>query len=105
MEITFDIPLSMGAYTDFQQQVWKELCKIPYGTTISYQQLANRLGNPKVIRAAASANGKNPFPVVVPCHRVIGSDGSLTGYSLGLDIKEYLLSLENVITLKQMSLF
>ena len=70
--------------TDFQQKVWQELCNIPFGKTISYLDLAKKLGDPKVIRAAASANGKNPLWIVVPCHRVIGIDGSLTGYAGGL---------------------
>lgn len=89
--------------TDFQQKVWKELEKIPYGKTVSYQQIANNLGNPKVIRAAASANGKNPISIIIPCHRVIGSDGSLTGYAGGLHRKKWLLDLEN--DSKQQSLF
>ena len=105
IKIEFDVPLNMEGHTDFQKTVWVELQKIPYGTTISYQQLANRLGNPKLIRAAASANGKNPFPVVIPCHRVIASNGDLTGYSLGLDLKEFLLDLEKVKSIKQMTLF
>ena len=66
--------------TDFQQRVWSMLLNIPYGKTISYLELANQLGDPKTIRAAASANGKNPLAIVIPCHRVIGSDGSMTGY-------------------------
>lgn len=81
--------------TDFQQKVWKELQKIPFGKTVSYQQIANQLGNPKVIRAAASANGKNPISIIIPCHRVIGSDGSLTGYAGGLHRKKWLLELES----------
>ena len=89
--------------TDFQQRVWEELKKIPYGRTVSYQQIANQLGNPKVIRAAASANGKNPIPIIIPCHRVIGSDGSLTGYAGGLHRKKLLLDLENPV--HQESLF
>ncbi len=89
--------------TDFQQKVWKELEKIPYGKTVSYQQIANNFGNPKVIRAAASANGKNPISIIIPCHRVIGSDGSLTGYAGGLHRKKWLLDLEN--DSKQQSLF
>lgn len=81
--------------TDFQKRVWKELEQIPFGKTVSYQQIANQLGDPKVIRAAASANGKNPIPIIIPCHRVIGSDGSLTGYSGGLHRKKWLLEHEN----------
>jgi|SRR5690554_1010419 len=90
----FNLKLSPKG-TDFQQKVWKELEKIPYGKTVSYQQIANNLGNPKVIRAAASANGKNPISIVIPCHRVIGSDGSLTGYAGGLHRKKWLLEHEN----------
>ncbi len=89
----FDLPLEIEG-TDFQKKVWGELVKIPFGTTISYKELAVRLGDEKVIRAAASANGANPLPIVIPCHRVIGSDGSLVGYAGGLKIKEKLLVLE-----------
>lgn len=89
--------------TDFQQRVWKELSNIPYGKTISYLDLAKRLGDPKVIRAAASANGKNPLWIIVPCHRVIGTDGSLTGYAGGLHRKQWLLEHESPY--KQQSLF
>jgi methylated-DNA-[protein]-cysteine S-methyltransferase len=81
--------------TAFQQTVWKELSNIPFGKTISYLDLAKKLGDPKVIRAAASANGKNPLWIVVPCHRVIGTDGSLTGYAGGLWRKKWLLEHEN----------
>ena len=81
--------------TDFQQKVWRELSKIPFGKTISYLDLAKKLGDPKVIRAAASANGKNPIWIVIPCHRVIGTDGSLTGYAGGLWRKKWLLEHEN----------
>jgi len=80
--------------TEFQKKVWNELLKIPYGKTITYKELAIRLGDEKVIRAAAHANGVNPLPIVIPCHRVIGSDGSLVGYGGGLHIKEKLLALE-----------
>ncbi len=89
----FDLPLEIEG-TEFQKRVWNELLKIPYGRTISYKDLAVRLGDEKVIRAAASANGANPLPIVIPCHRVIGSDGSLIGYGGGLEIKEKLLVLE-----------
>ena len=89
--------------TDFQQKVWKELTNIPFGKTISYLDLAKKLGDPKVIRAAASVNGKNPLWVVVPCHRVIGTDGSLTGYAGGLWRKKWLLEFENPTN--QQSLF
>lgn len=92
--MAFSLPLSLGG-TSFQQRVWKELQRIPFGKTITYAQLALRLGDPKCIRAAAAANGKNPFAIVVPCHRVIGSDGSLTGYAGGIDKKRWLLEHEN----------
>ena len=94
---TFNVPLQPHG-TDFQKKVWIELQKIPFGKTISYQELANRLGNPKVIRAAASANGKNPIAILIPCHRVIGKDGSLTGYAGGLERKKFLLELESDTT-------
>jgi methylated-DNA-[protein]-cysteine S-methyltransferase len=89
--------------TDFQQKVWKELLNIPYGKTMSYQELSIKLGDVKAIRAVANANGKNPLWIVVPCHRVIGSDGSLTGYAGGLWRKKWLLDHENPV--KQQSLF
>ncbi len=81
--------------TDFQQKVWKGLLEIPYGKTMSYLELSKKLGDVKAIRAVASANGKNPLWIVVPCHRVIGKDGSLTGYAGGLWRKKELLELEN----------
>lgn len=80
--------------TEFQQKVWQELLQIPYGKTISYLELSKKLGDVKAIRAVASANGKNPLWIVVPCHRVIGSDGSLTGYAGGLWRKQWLLEHE-----------
>ncbi|MFN8353324.1 MAG: methylated-DNA--[protein]-cysteine S-methyltransferase [Spirosomataceae bacterium] len=83
--------------TDFQQLVWQELLKIPFGKTLSYLQLARLLGDEKTIRAAAAANGKNPLWIIVPCHRVIGSDGSLTGYAGGLWRKKWLLEHEQKI--------
>ncbi|WP_395076723.1 methylated-DNA--[protein]-cysteine S-methyltransferase [Flavobacterium sp.] len=89
--------------TEFQQKVWQELCNIPFGKTINYLDLAKKLGDPKVIRASASANGKNPLWIVVPCHRVVGTDGSLTGYAGGLWRKKWLLEHENPTT--QQSLF
>lgn len=81
--------------TDFQKRVWQELIKIPYGTTYSYLQLARQLGDVKAIRAVAAANGKNPLWIVVPCHRVIGTNGTLTGYAGGLWRKQWLLDHEN----------
>ncbi len=82
--------------TRFQKQVWQELSKIPYGKTTHYGQLAEKIGNPKASRAVGMANGKNPIPIIIPCHRVIGKDKSLTGFGGGLDIKEQLLQLEGV---------
>lgn len=90
----FNLKLSPEG-TDFQKRVWEELQQIPFGKTTSYQQMANTLGDPKVIRAAASANGKNPISIIIPCHRVIGSDGSLTGYAGGLHRKKWLLEFES----------
>lgn len=81
--------------TDFQKKVWEELLKIPYGTSTSYLELSKKLGDVKAIRAVAAANGKNPLWIVVPCHRVIGSDGSLTGYAGGIWRKKWLLEHEN----------
>lgn len=89
--------------TPFQRGVWKELLNIPYGKTISYLDLSKRLGDVKAIRAVAAANGKNPLWIIVPCHRVIGSDGSLTGYASGLHRKKWLLEHESPV--KQQSLF
>ena len=89
----FDLQLDIIG-TDFQKKVWKELMKIPYGQTISYNLLAINLGDKKLIRAAAAANGANPLPIIIPCHRVIGSDGSLVGYGGGLEVKKKLLEIE-----------
>lgn len=89
----FDVPLKMNG-TDFQRQVWQALNHIPYGETCSYGDIANRIGNPKAVRAVGAANGKNPIPIIVPCHRVIGSSGKLTGYAGGLDLKVWLLEHE-----------
>ncbi len=93
---SFSLEMSPSG-TDFQKRVWKELSKIPFGETIHYGLLAERIGNPNASRAVGMANGKNPIPVIVPCHRVIGKDGSLTGFGGGLDIKKQLLQLEGVI--------
>ena len=98
----FDLKINPKG-TAFQQKVWQELMNIPFGKTINYLDLAKKLGDPKVIRAAASANGKNPLWIVVPCHRVIGTDGSLTGYAGGLWRKKWLLEHENPTN--QQSLF
>ena len=89
--------------TDFQKKVWKELLEIPYGKTISYLELSKKLGDVKAIRAVAAANGKNPLWIVVPCHRVIGSNGDLVGYAGGLHRKKWLLEHESPV--KQQTLF
>ncbi len=89
----FDLPLAAGG-TDFQRRVWAELRRIPFGETISYGELAARIGRPTASRAVGAANGGNPLPVVVPCHRVIGSSGRLVGYGGGLPTKQALLDLE-----------
>ena len=89
----FDLALSSGG-TPFQQQVWAELRNIPYGETISYVELATRVGNPKAMRAVGAANGRNPIAIIVPCHRVIGADGSMTGFGGGIERKVWLLAHE-----------
>lgn len=89
----FDLPLAPEG-TAFQLKVWENLCDIPFGETISYGELARRIGNPNASRAVGLANGSNPIPIIIPCHRVIGSNGKLTGYGGGLPIKEKLLALE-----------
>ncbi len=91
---SFDVPLFMVG-TLFQKQVWQGLMDIPYGKTCSYLQLAKNIGNEKAVRAVASANGANAISMMIPCHRVVGSDGSLTGYAGGLETKAYLLNLEH----------
>ena len=90
---SFDLPLALVG-TPFQRKVWLELAAIPYGTTISYGEQARRLGRPRAARAVGAANGANPVPIVLPCHRVIGAGGALTGFGGGLDIKRDLLALE-----------
>ena len=92
---TFDVPLALHG-TPFQQSVWEQLTRIPYGETISYSELARRLGDPKLVRAVGLANGRNPVSIIVPCHRVIGADGSLVGYGGGLERKRWLLEHEAV---------
>ena len=89
----FDLPLAPEG-TSFQREVWSALTAIPYGETVSYGELARRLGRPAASRAVGAANGQNPIPIVIPCHRVIGADGSLTGFGGGLAIKRRLLDLE-----------
>ena len=91
--VDFDLPLHpLG--TPFQLSVWRELAQIPYGVTASYGELAKRIKHPTAVRAVGAANGRNPIPIVVPCHRVIGSNGSLTGFGGGLPVKKFLLELE-----------
>ncbi len=100
----FSVPLEPDG-TDFQKKVWTELSCIPFGKTISYNELASKLGDPKVIRAAAAANGKNPIGIVIPCHRVIGKSGKLVGYAGGLGRKKWLLDHENRIANGVLELF
>ena len=93
---TFDLPLAAGG-TDFQRAVWAALADIPYGELRSYRDIAEAIDNPAAVRAVGAANGRNPLPIVVPCHRVIGSDGSLTGFAGGLEAKTRLLQLEGAL--------
>jgi methylated-DNA-[protein]-cysteine S-methyltransferase len=93
---TFDLPLAPRG-TSFQLAVWRALAAIPYGATISYTELAARVGRPAAVRAVGAANGRNPLPIVLPCHRVIGAGGSLTGFGGGLPTKRFLLELEGAI--------
>ncbi len=95
----FDIPLDIEG-SDFQIKVWNELLNIPYGKTISYKQLSKRLGNPKLLRAVGKANSTNPVAIVIPCHRVINTNGDLGGYAGGLEIKEKLLELEGCLSME-----
>jgi methylated-DNA-[protein]-cysteine S-methyltransferase len=97
----FEIPL-LTQGTEFQKQVWEELQNIPYGKTISYAQLAQAVDRPKACRAVGSANGRNRIAIIIPCHRVIASDGTLGGYAYGLEIKKKLLDLENKICDKEL---
>lgn len=98
----FDLPLVLEG-TEFQKRVWRALAKIPYGATISYGELARRIGRPDAARAVGAANGRNPISIVLPCHRVIGQSGKLTGYGGGLAVKEALLALERGV-LEQLSM-
>ncbi len=91
----FSVPLEAHG-TAFQQRVWEALRAIPYGELRSYRDIAERLGNPKAVRAVGAANGRNPIPIIVPCHRVVGSDGQLTGFAGGLSVKRALLALEGI---------
>lgn len=90
---TFDFPLAPKG-TPFQLDVWHALLEIPYGDTVTYAELARRIGRPSAVRAVGAANGANPIPVIIPCHRVIGSNGTLTGYGGGIERKQWLLALE-----------
>jgi methylated-DNA-[protein]-cysteine S-methyltransferase len=92
----FTVPLAPQG-TEFQKQAWSALAKIPYGETRSYGQQAQLIGKPKAVRAIGAANGRNPIGIIVPCHRVIGADGSLTGYAGGMNNKAYLLKLEGIL--------
>jgi methylated-DNA-[protein]-cysteine S-methyltransferase len=92
----FDLPLDARG-TEFQRAVWAELSRIPFGVTRSYGEIAERIGRPKSVRAVGAANGANPIAVIVPCHRVIGADGTLTGFGGGLPLKKKLLALEGVL--------
>lgn len=92
---SFDLDFDLEEYSDFYKSVWNALLTIPYGQTTSYLAIAKILNNPKAVRAVGMANGKNPIGIIIPCHRVIGSDGSMTGYASGIDIKRKLLALEN----------
>lgn len=100
----FDLPLAPRG-TDFQLQVWHGLARIPYGATLSYAQLARRIGKPDAVRAVGAANGRNPVPIVLPCHRVIGADGALVGFGGGLPTKQFLLRLEGALPQEQAALF
>lgn len=95
---SFDLPLNPKG-TEFQKSVWKALCDIPYGETRTYKEVAEAVGNPKAARAVGMANNKNPIMIIIPCHRVVGSNGSLVGYAGGIDIKRTLLSIESSFTL------
>jgi methylated-DNA-[protein]-cysteine S-methyltransferase len=98
--IEFDLPLHMQG-TAFQMQVWKALQTIPYGTTMAYSDLAQQIGHPNASRAVGMANGRNPISIIVPCHRIIGANGKLTGYGGGIERKQWLLSHERLICMKQ----
>ena len=100
----FDLPLDTASYSTFYNAVWGAVSGIPFGKTKSYSDLAHDINNPKSVRAVGLANGKNPFPIVIPCHRVIGKDKSLTGYAFGLNVKKWLLEHEGTIAV-QTSLF
>lgn len=103
---TFDLKLDWSEGANFDKKVWEYLVTVPYGKTVSYSDIAHQLGSPKAVRAVGGANARNPIPIVVPCHRVIGKNGSLTGFASGLDIKAKLLGLERPLDFaEQSSLF
>jgi len=91
----FDLPLDFGGCSEFTSCVYKELTRVKYGETASYKDIAERVGSPKAYRAVGLANNKNPLPIIVPCHRIVGADGSLVGYAGGLEMKRWLLDLES----------
>lgn len=93
----FDVPLAPRG-TEFQQSVWSTLLEIPYGQTTTYSAIAEKIGRPAAVRAVGAANGANPIPIIIPCHRVIGANGSLTGFGGGIDVKRQLLALEARVT-------
>ena len=101
---SFDIPLLLIG-TDFQKRVWEALIQVPYSTTSSYLELSKKMGDAKAVRAVATANGANAIAIIIPCHRIIGSDGSLVGYAGGLSTKKKLLDLEGALNKNQLSLF
>lgn len=101
---TFDLPLNTEAFTPFYQSVWRLLIGIPYGKTASYSDIALALNNPKAVRAVGLANGKNPFTIVIPCHRIIGKNNSITGYAHGVEKKRWLLEHEGALK-KKLTLF
>jgi methylated-DNA-[protein]-cysteine S-methyltransferase len=101
---TFSVPINQAG-TEFQQKVWRELYEVPFGKTLSYGELAKKLGDPKCVRAAASANGKNKIAIIVPCHRIIGADQSLVGYAWGKSRKKWLLQHEFRLALGVQTLF
>lgn len=101
---SFELPLAPEG-TDFQRSVWSALARIPYGATCSYATLAHSIGKPAAVRAVGAANGRNPIPIVLPCHRVIGADGSLTGFGGGLPTKRFLLELEGALPVAADDLF
>lgn len=99
----FEVAISPEKGTEFQRQVWTALSKIPFGTTITYSELAMRVGRPSAVRAVGAANGQNAIPIIVPCHRVIGANGSLTGFAGGIELKQQLLAHEKPHTKHRMS--